>query len=294
MRLSTDQLLDRAEQLRELLSPCRLCPHTCGVDRLRGELGHCGVGPGPRIASAGPHFGEEAPLVGRRGSGTVFFSGCSLACIYCQNHTISHSREGFDLTVDALAGAFLAVQEQGCHNLNLVTPTHQAPAIVAALAATSERGFDLPVVWNCGGYERVEVLQLLEGIVDIYMPDAKYGDDEHARAYSGADGYTTSLATGLAEMQRQVGDLALDLRGVAVRGLLVRHLVLPNDLAGSERVFRIVAASASPTAVVNVMAQYRPCHRAHSSPELARQPRDDEIEAARRAAARAGLHPCPG
>ena len=198
------------------------------------------------------------------------------------------------MTIDDLAGTFLALQERGCHNLNLVTPTHQAPAIVEALARARRLGLDLPVVWNCGGYESLEALRLLDGVVDIYMPDAKYGEDDTALTYSGAAGYVAHLSAALSEMQRQVGDLTIDGRGLAVRGLLVRHLVLPDGLAASEAVVRVVAESASPTAVLHVMGQYRPCHRAVAFPGLARRPRAEEIEAVRRAADRAGLRPCPG
>ena len=288
MRLSPCEVARRAADLAAHLSPCRLCPHACGVDRLAGELGRCGVGPRPKVASFGPHFGEESVLVGTHGSGTVFFSGCNLSCVFCQNYATSQLRVGTEIGTDELAEIFLELDRRGCHNLNLVTPTHLAPAIVAALARAREGGFDRPVVWNCGGYESVEVLRLLEGIVDIYMPDAKYADDDVAQRYSGAPGYATNLSAVLAEMHSQVGDLMIE-RGVARSGLLVRHLVLPNGLAGSDRVLETIAATLGPNTYVNVMDQYRPVYRAGEFPELCRRPTETEIKEAFAAARSSGL-----
>ena len=288
VRLSSAELSCREAELARILRSCRLCPQACGADREAGELGRCGIGPGARVASFGPHFGEEGPLVGRYGSGTVFFSGCNLACVFCQNFETSQLREGIELGVRELADVFLSLDRQGCHNLNLVTPTHQAPAIVAALAIAREEGCELPVVWNCGGYESVEVLELLAGVVDIYMPDAKYGDDETALLYSGAAGYARNLGPVLREMHRQVGDLLIE-RGIARQGLLVRHLILPGGMAGSESVLRMIASALGTRTYVNVMDQYRPAYQALRYPKLARRPSPAEIAQAFSCARALGL-----
>jgi putative pyruvate formate lyase activating enzyme len=290
MKLTSSELRRRADELRRLLSPCRLCPNVCEIDRLAGDVGRCGIGVTARVASWGPHFGEEAPLVGRLGSGTVFFSGCSLSCCFCQNWEISQEREGTDATAYELSQLFLHVQAVGCHNLNLVTPTHQAHAIIEAIAMASMRGFDVPVLWNCGGYESLETLRLLDGIVSIYMPDVKYGDDAAAGRLSGVSGYVAASQSALREMHRQVGDLVIDQDGVARRGLLVRHLVLPEGLAGTEAVVRFLAQEISPATYVNLMDQYRPCYRAHESPELSRPTSRADHDRALALARRAGLH----
>jgi len=289
-RIDARQLHERAEVLRALLSPCRLCPNECNAYRIEGELGRCGVGSNPKIASFGPHFGEERPLVGRLGSGTVFFSGCNVACVHCQNWEISQRREGHDLAVTDLATAFLSLQSTGCHNLNLVTPTHQAHAIAAALAIAVESGFCLPVIWNCGGYESIEALRLFDGIVDIYMPDLKCGDDATAQRLSGVENYVAISQAAVHEMHRQVGNLVLDERGIATRGLLVRHLVLPHDLAGTEAVVRFLVDEISIDTYVNLMDQYRPAYRALAFPDLAQPITQDEFARAKAIATRFGLH----
>jgi len=229
-------------------------------------------------------------LVGDGGSGTVFFSGCNLACVYCQNAEISQLREGIDLSDDELAEVFLRVQRMGCANLNLVSPTHQAHAIVSALARCAAEGFHLPVVWNSGGYDALRVLQLLDGIVDIYMPDVKYGSNEPAERFSGVSDYVEVSREAVWEMHRQVGLLAIDADGMARRGVLVRHLVLPNDLVGSEAVMNYLGTAVSPHTYVHVMNQYRPCHRAGEVPELDRAVTKEEHARAVRAAVDAGLH----
>jgi len=289
MRIRPEEVVERADALAEALSPCRLCPHACDVDRGAGELGRCGVGASARVASFGPHFGEEAPLVGRFGSGTVFLSGCNLACLFCQNWRISQEREGKDVSDGDLARIFLRIQETGCHNLNLVTPTPHAASIVRALAIAGAEGFALPIVWNCGGYESVEVLRLLDGVVDVYMPDVKYGSDAVAQRLSGVRGYVARSQAALREMHRQVGDLEIDGDGIARRGLLVRHLVLPEGLAGTEGVMRFLAGEISRDTYVNVMAQYRPCHHASEVPELRRRITSAEHAEAVRLAKEAGL-----
>jgi len=269
LRLSESEILKRAAKLETILSSCTLCPRRCCVNRGQGERGHCGVGTHAKVKSYGPHFGEEAPLVGSHGSGTVFFSSCNLACVYCQNHTISQFKEGSRVEREELAAIFLNLAKCGCHNLNLVTPTHQAPMIVAALGLARGAGLRIPIVWNCGGYENVEVLQLLEGIVDIYMPDVKYGEENAALHYSDAPGYVHNIEAVLREMHRQVGDLVIE-GGIARHGLLIRHLVLPDGIASSKRVFELIASIVGPGTYLNVMGQYRPCYRANSYPELAR------------------------
>jgi len=290
MRIRPAELTDRADALTELLSPCRLCPNACAVDRASGEFGRCGVGASARVASFGPHFGEERPLVGRSGSGTVFFSGCNLACLFCQNWRISQELEGTDVSDAGLARTFLRIQEAGCHNLNLVTPTPHAASIARALAIAAEEGFALPVVWNCGGYESVEILRLLDGVVDIYMPDLKYGDDSVALRLSGVRDYVARSRAAVREMHRQVGDLEIAGDGTARRGLLVRHLILPGGLAGTGAVMQFLADEISLDAYVNVMDQYRPCHRADEVAALRRRISVAEHDEATRRANELGLH----
>lgn len=243
----------------------------------------------PLVAHAGPHFGEEPELVGQGGSGTIFFGGCNLACIFCQNADLSFGREGRETAVDDLAAVMLRLQQRGGENINFVTPTHVAHALAAAVARGRETGLVLPIVYNCGGYEDVETLRLLEGYVDVYMPDAKYGPRAPAGQLSGVADYFPRMAAALKEMHRQVGDLTVEGRGVAVRGLLVRHLVLPNDLADSDGVFRFIAREVSPDTYVNIMGQYRPAHNAREIASLTRAPTAAEMAAARAAAASLGL-----
>ena len=274
------------QRLLSLRSPCRLCPRECGAKRAEGETGRCGVPsitpdgrPGARVPSFGAHFGEEPCLVGRGGSGTIFLGGCNLLCLFCQNHDISHGRGGSTVTVKQLAATMLALQAQGCVNVNFVTPTHFAPELAEAVGVAREAGLEVPVVWNCGGYESVEVLRELEGTVEIYMPDAKTLDPDFARAAMAAPDYPERMKAALVEMHRQVGDLVVE-KGVAVRGVLVRHLVMPGMVEDSKRVLDFLAHDLSPNTFVNVMAQYRPCFRAGEVAGLSRRPRPEEIEAA--------------
>ncbi len=285
---SRAQWQERISSLRQLLAPCRLCPRECGADRVSGGQGFCRSGDAALVASYGPHFGEERPLVGRGGSGTIFLAGCNLGCVFCQNSDISHGRRGSPVSPAELAGMMLELQEMGCHNINFVTPTHFAPQIVEGVGLAAAKGLRLPLVWNCGGYESLEVLALLDGIVDIYMPDAKYSDPAIGLALSGAVDYPARMMAAVAAMHGQVGDLTLDAAGVARRGLLVRHLVLPQGLAGTPAVVAFLAGLSRNT-YVNVMAQYRPCYRAGERPELSRRPSAGEYQAAVQAAARAGL-----
>ncbi|MFB3820212.1 MAG: radical SAM protein [Candidatus Methylomirabilales bacterium] len=283
----------RAAAAQELLDPCRLCPRECRARRRQGKVGTCGVAGTALVSSAGPHFGEERPLVGRRGSGTIFLAGCNLGCIFCQNAEISHGRQGSPASPERLAQTMLALQDMGCHNINLVTPTHQVPQILAALAVAAGRGLRLPLVYNCGGYESVETLELLEGVIDIYMPDFKYWEAPVGRELSGVPDYPDVARAAVREMHRQVGDLVVDGRGVARRGLLVRHLVLPAGLAGTERVMRFLA-DLSPDTYVNVMSQYHPRHLAARHPDLSRGVSRQEVAAGVAAARSAGLHRLDG
>jgi len=282
------------DALYELMRECRLCPRRCGVNRLEGETGFCRTGAKPVVSSWGPHFGEERPLVGRYGSGTIFFTYCNLGCLYCQNWTISHLGEGEETTVERLSSIMLMLQSQGCHNINLVTPTHQTPMIVEAIFLAKEKGLEIPIVYNCGGYESLETLRLLEEIIDIYMPDIKYMSEEYAKRYSFAPDYPEVVKIAVKEMHRQVGDLIIDKRGIAVKGLLVRHLVLPNNIAGTEEVVRFIAEEISKDTYINIMDQYRPCYKAFEHPELSRRISQKEYDDAIKAALRAGLRRIDG
>jgi len=274
--------------LKSLQSPCRLCPRACGARRADGETGFCGAVAQATIASFGPHFGEERVLVGRGGSGTIFLSGCNLKCVFCQNFDISQSVSGRSVTPAALAGVMTALQEEGCENVNFVTPTHHSPQIAEAILIARRSGFSRPVVYNCGGYESVEALRLLDGLVDIYMPDAKFLDEEASNSYMRARDYPARMREALREMQRQVGDLVVR-DGRAVRGLLVRHLVMPGHLEDSIRVMDFLASEVSPRAYVNIMGQYRPLYRAAEFPKISSRPRPQDVAEARSYAMRRGL-----
>jgi putative pyruvate formate lyase activating enzyme len=284
------ELRRRAEAALRRLERCDICPRACGVNRLDDETnGTCATGRLARFASVGPHFGEEAPLVGSRGSGTLFFAGCNLGCAFCQNADISQLEPGREVEARELSQLMLSLQEMGCENLNLVTPTHVTAQILEVLWLAVEEGLRLPLVYNCGGYESLDTLALLDGVVDIYMPDLKYADPEIALRYSGVRDYPAVARAALKEMHRQVGDLVLDGRGVARRGLLVRHLVLPAGCAGTAAAMEFLARKISLSTYVNVMAQYRPCHLIHGDPILGRRLTSEEYEEAVSLARRAGL-----
>ncbi|MCQ4574895.1 MAG: radical SAM protein [Candidatus Brocadiales bacterium] len=251
----------RLAEAYKLLSPCRLCPRNCKVMRLEGQTGFCGIGREAVVSSYGPHFGEERPLVGRHGSGTIFFAGCNLGCLFCQNYDISHLRSGKEVSTEYIASTMLALEERGCHNVNFVTPTHVSPQIMEATRIARKKGLSVPTVYNCGGYESVETLKLLEGTIDIYMPDAKYAHPRWAEKFSRAGDYPEVMRAALKEMHRQVGDLVIE-DGVAVRGLLVRHLVMPNNVAGSREIIDFIAGEISPSTYINIMDQYYPCYKA--------------------------------
>lgn len=262
------QAEDRVKKLWEIWRECRLCPRECRVNR-ELRTGKCGTGRELLIGSWGPHPGEEGPLVGWRGSGTVFFAGCNLKCVFCQNYDLSHEVRGSRSSIRDLVKIMLSLQKYGCHNINFVTPTHVVPWIAEALVEAREKGLHLPVVYNCGGYESVTVLRLLEGLIDIYMPDVKYGSDSVGAKYSGVPDYWQVALGALKEMHRQVGDLEIDEQGLARRGLLVRHLLLPGQSDGARKIFDFLQEEISENTYLNLMAQYYPAYRSGEFPELA-------------------------
>lgn len=289
LNLSKKELGFRVEKLFKILENCEICPRKCHINRLKKEKGTCQLGILPMVSSFQPHFGEEAPLVGKAGSGTIFLTSCNLSCIYCQNYEISQSRIGKEVSFEKLAQMMIALQNIGCHNINFVTPTPQVPQIIKALALAIEKGLKIPLVYNTNAYDSVEVLKLLDGIIDIYMPDTKYADDEIALKYSNAPNYFEIMRAAIGEMYRQVGDLVLDKNGIAPRGLLVRHLVLPNDLAGSEKIFQFLGKEISPDTFLNIMDQYWPAHKAFKYPELSRRITNQEYQTVIKLAEEAGL-----
>ncbi len=270
--LESGELEKRIEKLYQILESCQLCPRKCQVNRLKDEKGICQTGKKIMVSSFHPHFGEEAPLVGIYGSGTIFLTYCNLRCVYCQNYEISHLGIGREYSEKEVSQMMLNLQGRGCHNINFVTPTHFAPQIVKTIKLAAQMGLKLPIVWNCGGYENFEIIKLLEGIVDIYMPDMKYGDNEGGKKYSHppVPDYWERNREAVKEMHRQVGDLKLDERGIAYRGLLIRHLVLPGDISQSENVLKFIAKEISKNSYVNIMSQYYPYGEAFKFPELNR------------------------
>ncbi len=255
-------LSKKIEAARQLLSSCCLCPRKCNVDRLGGETGVCNTAALAWVSSYNSHFGEESPLVGSHGSGTIFFTHCNLMCLFCQNFDISHQGHGQEVTDDQLAAIMLALQQQGCHNINFVTPSHVVPQILAALEIAIPQGLDVPLVYNSGGYDRPSTLKLLEDVFDIYMPDFKFWDRDIAESACQAGNYAQVACKALKEMHRQVGDLVTDDAGIAQKGLIIRHLVLPGGMAGTREIMRFIAGEISTDSYVNIMAQYRPCGRA--------------------------------
>jgi len=269
--LKTGELEKKSSVLAGRLSNCDICPRNCGVNRISGEVGICGVGERAWVSSYGPHHGEEDPLRGVYGSGTIFFSGCNLNCLYCQNAEISQKLAGEEVSPRELARMMLELQGMGCHNINLVSPTHVVPQIVEAIHLAAVEGLTLPVVYNSGGYDAIPTLQLLEGIIDIYMPDMKYSDENTGRGLSGIPSYPMVNQAAILEMHRQVGDLKLTADGVAERGLLIRHLVLPNGLAGSQEILRFIAKQVSADTYLNIMDQYRPAYQAYRKNNMNRR-----------------------
>jgi putative pyruvate formate lyase activating enzyme len=286
--MSLEPTREAIEKAYALASPCRICPRLCEVDRPGDEEGYCGIGDTPLVASAGPHYGEEPCLVGRGGSGTIFLSGCNLLCEFCQNAGISHGAQGRPADPTEIATMMLSLQRRGCDNINFVTPSHVVPWLMDAVRRARMDELNVPIVYNCGGYDRVETLEMLEGTVDIYMPDAKFWDAEPSKRYCDAPDYPERMRESLKEMHRQVGDLRV-VNGVARSGLLVRHLVMPDEVAGSKNVLDFLANEVSENTAVNVMDQYRPCYRASEYPEIARRPTSAEYAEVRDHARGLGL-----
>lgn len=282
-------LKEKIDQAYEILEACTLCPRACGVNRLSGEMGICQTGKRAIISSYNPHFGEENPLVGEHGSGTIFFARCNLLCIFCQNYDISHEGQGVEFSSEELAKAMLFLQDRGCHNINFVTPSHVVPQILTAVDKAVELGLRVPLVYNSGGYDRSETLAILEGVFDIYMPDFKFWDSKAAEDLADAPDYREVAREAFKEMHRQVGDLVLDEQGIAQRGLLIRHLVLPEGMAGTHQVMRFLATEISTNSYVNIMAQYRPCGRASQVPALRRSITDEEHQEAIEIARQEGI-----
>jgi putative pyruvate formate lyase activating enzyme len=295
--LRGNDLFRRAQTARRELGACRMCPRCCEVDRLNDEKGVCLTGRYALVASVFPHFGEEECLRGDRGSGTIFFGGCNLRCVFCQNWEISQGAAGIAMTETEIAEAMLALQDQGCHNVNLVTPEHVVPQIVGAIAVAAERGLRVPIVYNTSGYDALSSLELLDGLVDVYMPDFKFWSSATSERYVRARDYPRRARAAILAMHRQVGDLRLGSDGVARRGLLVRHLLMPGRLDESAAIFGWLATELSRDTYLNIMAQYRPAFRvgeasregARSFPEIGRPVEESEIDAARDAAREAGL-----
>ena len=289
------ELAERIDRAYDQLTSCRVCPRKCGINRINDERGCCRTGLLPVISRSGPHFGEEPPLAGHNGSGTIFVTHCNLACEYCQNFDISQCTRGNNVSCERVAGIMIRLQQQGCHNINIVTPSHVIPQMMSAIGIAANQGLNIPIVYNSGGYDAVETLRLLDGIVDIYMPDAKYGSDDVALALSRVPDYVATMHAALKEMHRQTGDLVIE-NGIAVRGMIIRHLVLPENLAGSDRVVPWIAEEVSPDSYVNIMNQYHPAWHASSDvdsslpPSLHRKITPDEYRYVIRCAFESGLH----
>ena len=283
-------LSQRVKQLYSIYENCHLCPRDCRVNRSKGEIGKCNATSKVKVSDAFPHFGEEPPLVGKRGSGTIFFSNCGLRCVFCQNYKISIEGEGVEISDERLADLMTKLQKVGCHNINLVTPTHYVPSIVNALRMAIKNGLHIPLVYNTSGYEMLETLQLLDGIIDIYLPDCKYMDPEYAAKYSSeAYSYPYYAQIALKEMHRQVGVLQSNQKGIAVRGLMIRHLIMPNGIAGTKKFLKFVSENFPQNTYLNLMAQYRPEYKAFDYPEISRRLKRSEYQEAVRLSKKFGL-----
>ncbi len=284
------ELRKRADALWSMMSSCRLCPRECGVNRLRGERGFCGASSHLYISSFSPHFGEERPLVGRGGSGTIFMTHCGLRCMFCINWDIAHEGNGSRTTIEQFAEMMIALQRRGCPNINIVTPTHYSAHVLKALDIAARRGLRIPLVYNTHGWERLEVLHVLDEVVDIYLPDFKYADQNMAAQYSsGARSYPDITRQALLEMHRQVGVAIPAVNGLIYRGLMIRHLVMPNNVSGTREVLRWIAQHLPRNTYVNIMSQYRPAYRAGEFPAIARRITREEYEDAIRWAKEFGL-----
>ena len=289
LNIKEEEFDRRIEKAYKLLSPCEVCPRKCGVKRLEREKGFCRSDEEVIVSSYNAHFGEEPPLSGNFGSGTIFFSNCNLKCVYCQNYPISQLGNGNKVNLSELAKIMLALQKRKCHNINLVTPTHFVPQILKSLKSAIKMGLHVPIVYNTSGYDSVNTLKLLDGVVDIYLPDARYADNEIAREYSSAPNYFEIMKKALKEMHRQVGNLVTANIGVARSGLIVRHLVLPEDLSGTKKIMRFIARKISPHTYISLMAQYFPAYQAGQFPLLSRRINREEYREAFQAFKEEGL-----
>jgi putative pyruvate formate lyase activating enzyme len=277
----TGELKKRVEYLEKILYSCHLCPRSCGINRMKNEKGYCRSGYLPIVQSFTPHFGEEPVLVGKYGSGTIFFGNCNLKCVYCQNYYISqelNSSQTQGISIEELSEIMLKLQKMGCHNVNLVSPIHFVPQIVKAIYFAIHDGFNLPIVYNTNSYESVETIKLLDEIIDIYLPDIKYGDNSMSLKYSDVKNYVEHSQSAILEMWRQVGKLTMDENGIAKRGVLIRHLILPKNIAGSYQSLKFISEKLSPEATLSIMGQYYPAYKAHLYPEINRPINEDEYE----------------
>ena len=289
LNIKEEEFDRRIEKAYKLLSPCEVCPRKCKANRLEGEEGFCRSSEEVIVSSYNAHFGEEPPLVGYFGSGTIFFTNCNLKCVYCQNYPISQLGNGNKVSLSELAKIMLALQKRKCHNINLVTPTHFVPQILKSLKSAIKMGLRIPIVYNTSGYDSVNTLKLLDGVVDIYLPDARYADNENARKYSSAPNYFEIMKKALKEMHRQVGDLVTDKIGIAYSGLIVRHLILPEGLSGTKKIMHFIAREISPHTYISLMAQYFPAYQASQFPPLSRRIDREEYREALRAFKEEGL-----
>ena len=301
LQLGTDEIARRAKEAKQILEQCTLCPRACKVNRTKGELGFCESGLEVIISSAGPHLGEEPPISGSKGSGTIFFTNCNLRCVFCQNYQISQQAQGRPITTGELSDTMLSLQKQECHNINLVSPTHFVPQILEALALVIPKGLKIPIVYNTNGYDSLGTLKLLDGIVDIYLPDIKYGNErqqpnpvrgKYAQEYSGIDNYVKHNRLALKEMYRQVGNLVMDENGIAQKGLLIRHLVLPHRLSGTFDCLDFIAKEISKDAYISLMSQYHPSHKANKHPLINRRLKQSEYKEVVAYAEKLGLENC--
>lgn len=288
---SAGRLRQVTAELFQLLSSCSICPHRCKVNRLEDKKGFCGTGLKARVYNFMPHYGEEPPISGEKGSGTIFFSGCNMRCVYCQNYSFSQqAAEGKEVEAGELAGFMLNLQQAGCHNINLVTPTHVLPQILAALELAVAQGLKIPLVYNTSGYELPEMIQALDGIVDIYLPDMRYADNDMAFKYSKVSDYPRYNQESVVEMYRQVGLADIDGAGIITRGLIIRHLVLPGGLSGTQEVMRFIADKLSPDTYISLMSQYTPYHQAQECEVICRRITRREYRAAQEAMEHYQLH----
>lgn len=287
--LENGELKNRVAKLKEMLSNCVLCPHQCQVNRLKGEKGYCRTLTNSIVSGASPHFGEEKELVGKYGSGTIFFSHCNMKCVFCQNYEISFCGEGEELEASQLADTMIYLQNKGCHNINLVSPGHIIPQIVEAIWLAAKAGLTLPIVYNTNGYDLTDTLKLLDGIIDIYMPDIKLADNTKGYKYLGVKNYFSIAKAAIKEMYNQVGNLKTDRDNIAYQGLLIRHLVMPENLADSDKIMQFTATEISKDCYINIMSQYYPAHEAGKYKELDREISRNEYRAVIQSASDAGL-----